>query len=88
MTFLKKLFCPHYFTYNRGGYYKTSSYWNNNTYPDTFIDVYSVSECMKCKKIIHRKILTKKFFGWNDNRKYREWLKDIGYAPYDEYILK
>jgi len=83
---LKKLFCKHDYL-SLGKYYKTwAGDWVEIT-PITYVDIYHVTICRKCMKEKHKKIIHKRFIGWNANRDYQYYLIATGITSYNDWLL-
>lgn len=87
MNWIKRLFCNHdYISF--GKYYENwEGDWFEGT-PLTYVDVYHVTKCRKCQKIKHKRIIQKRFIGWNANRDYQYYLIATGVTSYDDWLLE
>lgn len=83
---LKKLFCKHDYL-SLGKYYETWSGDLVDTTPITYVDVYNVIKCRKCQKIRHKRIIRKRFTGWNANRDYQYYLISKDIISYSDWLL-
>ena len=87
---LEQFFCRHDDSEEIGKYFSKYECWgiSRTNVPETYLDIYKVYKCNKCGKNYHKRILNKKFLGWNDNRFYQEKLREQGFISEDDFILQ